>query len=833
MSSQTRNRLLWATTVSLLVSMAYPAIGQSQASKTLKAKFGGGSRTALVDGTSTHALGTLPTARGLALPGLDDIVLLRPTLNPLAHDSESAATPTVSSTPARDPSSLPEPGFLARSRLADGWQQLGVPAPKRHAKISQSARGIFDFAPYGLNNGVDWGLSKAAGFQGMNLVARLGPQYFGSGLRSPYSQSLANAMAEVDRKFSNIGLYNTTLLQNGYQNPFAGQIPYPGTWNTSFQGSDPFYSGGGFSSGSDQTILSVLGYSNSSNLNFGAQFLNQVNSFYQPWNAFSSFGFAGSQTASKQAGVASALELVRSQYQEIADAQLGVYFLDNTLYGLREESSRVLLALIYTDPLYLFWSYQLNALYNAFFVQAPSYQTLVALANEVASWTVAATDIPTLKQRYEIRTRLLQTYASVAYETNVNLILNGWGPWIRDVQTFLALRLQANAQTPEVQAWDTDWTNRWVDGFAGAPGFTQLSNKMNDLFAQFPLFQEYLDLRNEMVGSVIPSFEQDPVLDNLINQTAALQQNQSAIQPVTQLYNGFTQDVRSLVDASNVNAEIERYYEQLNGLIINTPEFIELVNRANSVLVQLQNYQKTVHDLVLPYVQNGRPEQVYSDPNIVNFILSSQTTLLIRATGDLYVLYNLFWYAFFNGSSYAGLERDTESRVAGAAASIEGSILARKQRFNSDIMGITPIRQFFDLRENAVATLRSQSSRLNNGLNRMSEIVAELFNVTSVDPGRPESVPESFSLEQNYPNPFNPRTSITYSMPRASRVKMVVYNMLGQEVRTLVDDYQAAGSYSVTWDGLTNRGEAAASGVYMYTLRAEGVSLSRKLVLLK
>ena len=62
---------------------------------------------------------------------------------------------------------------------------------------------------------------------------------------------------------------------------------------------------------------------------------------------------------------------------------------------------------------------------------------------------------------------------------------------------------------------------------------------------------------------------------------------------------------------------------------------------------------------------------------------------------------------------------------------------------------------------------------------------------------------------------------------------MVVYNMLGQEVRTLVDDYQAAGSYSVTWDGLTNRGEAAASGVYMYTLRAEGVSLSRKLVLLK
>jgi hypothetical protein len=96
-----------------------------------------------------------------------------------------------------------------------------------------------------------------------------------------------------------------------------------------------------------------------------------------------------------------------------------------------------------------------------------------------------------------------------------------------------------------------------------------------------------------------------------------------------------------------------------------------------------------------------------------------------------------------------------------------------------------------------------------------------------------DGVPSVFRLTQNHPNPFNPQTSIRFELPVASRVVLTIYNVLGQEVRKLVDRNYGPGSYDVVWDGTTASGTTAASGVYFYKLKAGAFSDVKKMVLLK
>ncbi|NOY60438.1 MAG: S8 family serine peptidase [Calditrichaeota bacterium] len=96
-----------------------------------------------------------------------------------------------------------------------------------------------------------------------------------------------------------------------------------------------------------------------------------------------------------------------------------------------------------------------------------------------------------------------------------------------------------------------------------------------------------------------------------------------------------------------------------------------------------------------------------------------------------------------------------------------------------------------------------------------------------------EAIPETYTLEQNYPNPFNPTTTITYRMPRAGKVKIEIYNMLGQRIRTLVERNVPAGNYQVTWDAKDDFGKSVATGMYLYRMQSGDFSAMRKLILLK
>ncbi|MCI0515194.1 T9SS type A sorting domain-containing protein [candidate division KSB1 bacterium] len=93
--------------------------------------------------------------------------------------------------------------------------------------------------------------------------------------------------------------------------------------------------------------------------------------------------------------------------------------------------------------------------------------------------------------------------------------------------------------------------------------------------------------------------------------------------------------------------------------------------------------------------------------------------------------------------------------------------------------------------------------------------------------------PAHFGLEQNYPNPFNPATQITYSLAQRTHVRLEIYNLLGQKIKTLVTEIQHPGQYTVTWDGFDAFRRFAGSGVYFYRLEAGTFTATRKLILLR
>lgn len=92
---------------------------------------------------------------------------------------------------------------------------------------------------------------------------------------------------------------------------------------------------------------------------------------------------------------------------------------------------------------------------------------------------------------------------------------------------------------------------------------------------------------------------------------------------------------------------------------------------------------------------------------------------------------------------------------------------------------------------------------------------------------------KSYSLSRNYPNPFNPSTTIEYGLPGDTRVTLTIYNVLGQEIRRLVDAQQNAGIHAALWDGKDDRGMQVTSGIYLYRISSIRFQYTRKLVLLR
>jgi len=119
------------------------------------------------------------------------------------------------------------------------------------------------------------------------------------------------------------------------------------------------------------------------------------------------------------------------------------------------------------------------------------------------------------------------------------------------------------------------------------------------------------------------------------------------------------------------------------------------------------------------------------------------------------------------------------------------------------------------------------------GTTSIAQISQEVISELSENPDTPEALPKTLSLGQNYPNPFNPATNIRYALPEAGQVKLMIFNITGQLVKTLVDGEQTAGFKTIRWQGKDSNGRNVSSGIYFVRLDAGEQKFSRRIILQK
>jgi flagellar hook assembly protein FlgD len=124
-----------------------------------------------------------------------------------------------------------------------------------------------------------------------------------------------------------------------------------------------------------------------------------------------------------------------------------------------------------------------------------------------------------------------------------------------------------------------------------------------------------------------------------------------------------------------------------------------------------------------------------------------------------------------------------------------------------------------------------------NGLGSSISVIA-CSPSTAVEEEEEDQVIPNFALNQNYPNPFNPATTIKFKVQNSrfkipAHTSLKIYNILGQKVRTLVEEPKKAGSYEVIWDGKDDQGNQLSSGIYFYQLKAGDYTETKKMLLLK
>jgi len=111
--------------------------------------------------------------------------------------------------------------------------------------------------------------------------------------------------------------------------------------------------------------------------------------------------------------------------------------------------------------------------------------------------------------------------------------------------------------------------------------------------------------------------------------------------------------------------------------------------------------------------------------------------------------------------------------------------------------------------------------------------VPTCYVATGVEDAVAPYAPARARLFDAAPNPFNPHTSIRFSLPRSTRVRLLIFDVSGARVRSLADRPMPAGVHELTWDGTNDRGRELASGAYFYRLEADGQVDAKKLILLR
>jgi|GEM_PF-1626259 len=696
----------------------------------------------------------VPDTPGDAVPNIED--RLRRQLTDLQARLASLPQPTsrqsaTATTPIRlvTPAALPIRSSDAFIHLDALRADIGSPAADKVnaaavADLSDPSNPINAYTPYALIAGrsaVDLGLVYSGGLVGPGTfdAVRFCPacwdtRYYSRGTSNAAAVSNALLMADSNIN-STLGL--VTSLTNGNWNQYLGALPNAGGWNASFGAYDPFYGGAGNGyTGSPAFIQSVVGYNPSSPYNFTTQFLMNMNSLSTPWTGFN-YGFGGWGVQRSEAAPASLIDQLAPRFTGLGAQQETLYFANEDLGNLRSESNTILIYLMFTDPWYLYYDYELRAYLTSIYTTRSSYATVTALAAEIAAWDDGSVDDSVLQERHTKRMNLEAWYTYLEYEVLYYLYVTpGALNWVLDVTQFLGDRLFLAWQRDDATQWFADWQTRWLSAYADAPEFAALESAVAALDADFPAFAEYMAL-NQQVRNLTLTFENEPAVQNFAANTEALFADQAAADQIDAEYNAYLTRMRNALRSVSFDAGLERYYDELNGLVLADDLYQLLATVQYNTILLVDDFQRQVHDAVyacLFYL--GNQCNPYTYPDVA--ALYNQTFVdLMELAGAFYEGHALFWWVFYGQDSYRTLEQTTLQELGALTTSIAPELGDARSDFKAAVAALPQVAELRADASNLVAALRGRdgaasvttsaaADELDQALTRMSELVVAL-----------------------------------------------------------------------------------------------------------
>ena len=246
--------------------------------------------------------------------------------------------------------------------------------------------------------------------------------------------------------------------------------------------------------------------------------------------------------------------------------------------------------------------------------------------------------------------------------------------------------------------------------------------------------------------------------------------------------------------------------------INNSTNFTINVPESSVTLVNIVGAHRDTVNWSGGFVVNG--DSGLSDPNYKNLLLNFHKTKYIHIS-DIGILGSIL-------APWATLDYP-HGVIRGQVIvkNMFGSGQFNNVQFTGTITRDTSITNFASLIESTQPDINPENN------SSMNQVITD--KITSVDNnGSGIIFPKKYNLYQNYPNPFNPSTTVMYDLPKAGMVQLKIYNILGVEVAALVNSYQQAGKYHVTFDASN-----LATGVYIFSLRSNNFISSKKMILLK
>lgn len=573
---------------------------------------------------------------------------------------------------------------------------------------------------------------------------------------SNYAQmgDTAGVLAAIDSRLNAIAAPLNSNFFGGFQYPYLNLTPTLGvngygSFNASTNSrfdrpgyktmpnlnstSGPMNSYGNFNTGTNDQPSNliyevILGYNP----------YDLYNIFNQKWSRFFTDIFLPSSHRSKsntkkyniksRISAVQSSDTLESRYFSLADQQLRFFYTNTNLSNFRTEHNTMALRLLYLDPWVIYYTYELNTFLTQVSGLEPMksvYEKIITLSQEIASWTSPPNDKRILKERFQKRSELDYYYALLDYYLQVYFYNNPQQvDYLVNAYGIVNEKLQGLWNNEQTIAWYNEWQDTCRNTHDNAAGYIDVLNKSRQIISDFPDYGEYLGLYRDVIKLLL-TFKDHPSSIQVNEMITDVISNNNVSKNISDYYKDYLEQVNRMLSNTDIAAEIERYYEQINGLLVNDTTYNELMSVQYLAIVSLHNLQAEVYDAV--YNCSQYPDcNPYEDQTIQNLIYSGNTANLIKAVGEFYELYNLFWHEFYRSSDYLKIEAEAIERIKNTISPIAEELENAQLEYANSVNGIPEVSSLKSAMDNSVVKFCDESFDLDQKLTRMLELVQKL-----------------------------------------------------------------------------------------------------------